>query len=423
MNSFSIQSQSLEDWLFYLESIHPKEIELGLDRVKQVGQQLELLAPADKVILVGGTNGKGSTSAFLEQLLLASGKTVGVFSSPHLLRYNERVRINGGELDDDAHVEALRFVEQGRGETQLTYFEFGTLAGLYLMQQAKVDYCIMEVGLGGRLDSTNILDADLAVITTIDLDHQDWLGDTRELVGREKAGIFRPGRLAVCGDQNPPHTLTDHAAALGTKLVCRGVDFDIEDQTTGMDDAEATTWRCRLGDRWLENLPLTRLPMANAATALMAFEQLGLSLSDEQRHRVLATSSLPGRLQEIQQSPRVVLDVAHNPQAGAYLARWISQQPCRKVHAVCAMLGDKDSQSTLAFLTEQVDHWYLADLDCPRGAKSSTLSAQLSNELSIACFDNVVKALECALDHTEEDDLIIVFGSFYTVAGVLTHYS
>ena len=414
MNTFSIQSQSLEDWLFYLESIHPAEIKLGLTRVKAVAEKLDLLSPRGKVVLVAGTNGKGSTSAFLEQLLMAAGHSVGVFSSPHLLRYNERVRIQGQELADKAHVDAFRFVEQGRGDTALTYFEFGTLAGLRLMQEADVDYLIFEVGLGGRLDSTNILDADLAVVTTIDLDHQDWLGDTRELVGREKAGIFRAGKPAVCGDGDAPHTLVDYARELGTTVSYRGKDFDL------VDDGEH--WRCRLGERWLEQLPLTKLPMANAATALMAFEQLGERLSDAKLREVLANAALPGRLQEISQSPRVVLDVAHNPQAGGYLARWIASQPKAKVHAVCAMLGDKDSRSTLGYLEQEVDHWYLADLDCPRGAKSSTLKPHLGNDSSIACFDNVLKALECALDHTGKDDLVIVFGSFYTVAEVLAHY-
>jgi len=218
MNNFSTTSQSLDDWLSYLESIHPQNIELGLSRVKQVAKDLGLLEDLGYTLLVGGTNGKGSTCAYIEQLLLASGVSTGVFSSPHIIRYNERVRINGNELADDAHVQALRFIELGRGDTTLTYFEFNTLAALYLMKQAKVDCFILEVGLGGRLDSTNIVDADMAVITTIDLDHQSWLGDTREAVSFEKAGIFRNKQRVICGEPTPPQPMVDHAKSLDCQV-------------------------------------------------------------------------------------------------------------------------------------------------------------------------------------------------------------
>jgi len=416
MKNFSTHSQSLSDWLSYLESIHPSEIELGLTRVQAVAQDLGLLEQLGHVILVGGTNGKGSTCAYLEQLLLACSKTTGVFSSPHLIVYNERLRINGQQLADEAHVEALRFVNQGRGDTALTYFEFNTLAALYLMKQARVDFFILEVGLGGRLDSTNIVDADMAVITTIDLDHQSWLGDTREAVAYEKAGIFRASQHVICGEPNPPLPLQEHAASLGCDIKYKGNDFSFSTVDNGR-------WQYR-GKDVIDNLPNTRLPMTNAATALAAFEQLqaehSLVLSDERREQVISTTSLPGRLQSISDAPQIVLDVAHNPQAGGYLAQWLAQQNAPTIHCVCAMLGDKDSQATLAVVSEQVDRWYLASLDCPRGAKAEDLAVHIDPQKTVANFDQVTQALAAARADATPDDLILVFGSFFTVSEVLS---
>jgi len=413
MSNFSVQSQSLNDWLCYLESIHPSDIELGLTRVKQVAQQLGLLSPRGKVVLVAGTNGKGSTCAFIEQMILATGATTGVFSSPHIIRYNERVRINGLELADQYHVDALRFVNHGRQQTQLTYFEFNTLAALKLMSDHNVDYLILEVGLGGRLDSTNIVDADLAVITSIDLDHQDWLGDTIELVGFEKAGIFRANQQVVCGEPNPPQSLQNHAQQLQCNIAYKGHDF-------GFDIAD-NIWTWRSGDDKTVGLPATKLPMTNAATALEAFKALGLSLNDEKMRSVIANTSLPGRLQSISTKPEVVLDVAHNPQAGGYLASWLTTQDYPKVHCVCAMLGDKDSQSTLSVVAPAVDSWYFADLDCARGAKASQLAAHVDETTVVGNYSSVTAALAQAKLAAAPEDLILVFGSFFTVSEILSN--
>jgi len=416
MNNFSINSQSLGDWLSYLESIHPSEIELGLTRVKQVATRLGLLEDLGHVILVGGTNGKGSTCAYLEQLLLASGKTTGVFSSPHIIRYNERVRINGNELADNFHVQALRFVEQGRGDTSLTYFEFNTLAALYLMKQANVDVFILEVGLGGRLDSTNIVDADMAVITTIDLDHQSWLGDTRELVAFEKAGIFRQAQRVICGEPNPPQPLIEHANQLNCQIAYKGQQFKFTVDSNGL-------WQFTGQYLHLKDLPYTRLPLTNAATALSAFEHLShtldINLSEDAIAKVIASTALTGRLQTIAHSPTIVLDVAHNPQAGGYLAHWLARQTVAKVFCVCAMLGDKDSQSTLAIVEPFVDQWYLATLDCARGASSSDLAKAVIKQKVAGQFDSVTDALTQAKLAAGQDDLILVFGSFFTVAHAL----
>jgi dihydrofolate synthase/folylpolyglutamate synthase len=413
MSNFSIQSQSLNDWLCHLESIHPSEIELGLARVKLVAQQLGLLTPRGRIVLVAGTNGKGSTCAFIERLILATGASTGVFSSPHVIKYNERVRINGQELADNYHVDALRFVELGRQNVALTYFEFNTLAALKLMNDHDVDFLILEVGLGGRLDSTNIVDAELAVITSIDLDHQDWLGDTREQVGYEKAGIFRENQPVICGEPNPPQTLIDRASELSCDIAFKGKDFNFI--------PDGKTWSWLSGSEIVKQLPLTKLPMTNAATALQVFKALGLSLSEDLKNKVIATTALPGRLQSIGSAPEVVLDVAHNPEAGGYLANWLASQQYAKVHCVCAMLGDKDSQSTLAVVAKEVDSWYFADLHCPRGAKAQQLSPHVASNTVAGCYPSVISALAQAKLAASSDDLILVFGSFFTVSEVLTN--
>ena len=412
---FNPNSQSLNDWLSYLESIHPQEIEMGLNRVRQVALTLNLLTELNHVILVGGTNGKGSTSAYLERLILASGATTGVFSSPHLINYNERLRINGLELADDDHIEAFRVIEKARSDIALTYFEVNTLSALFLMKKYDVDYLILEVGLGGRLDSTNIVDANMAVITSIDLDHQSWLGTTREEVAYEKAGIFRKSQQVICGEPNPPQPLLDKAIELNCKTLFKGQEFSFNDNNE--------CWSFEYANTRYDNLPITKLPMTNAATALAAFTQLGLKLSEKDIINVIRETSLNGRLQKISNSPAVYLDVAHNPEAGRYLAAWIARQKASKVHAVCAMLGDKDSASTLAVLKPYVNQWYIAGLDIPRGASSIELSQSLQVS-SAQLFNQVTDALGTAITNVQsseccEQELIIVFGSFFTVAQVL----
>ncbi|NRA55437.1 MAG: bifunctional tetrahydrofolate synthase/dihydrofolate synthase [Gammaproteobacteria bacterium] len=413
MSNFSVQSQSLNDWLCYLESIHPSEIELGLTRVKKVAEQLGLLAPRGKIVLVAGTNGKGSTCAFLERMILATGATTGVFSSPHIIRYNERVRINGLELADNYHVDALRYVNHGRDDTELTYFEFNTLAALKLMSDHDVDYLILEVGLGGRLDSTNIVDADVAVITSIALDHQAWLGDTVEQVGFEKAGIFRENQLVICGEPTPPNSLKNHAQQLNCQIAYKGQDFNFS--------VENDSWTWHSTSKIKSSLPNTKLPMTNAATAIAVLEALDLSLNEQAMRQVIANTGLPGRLQSIASSPEIVLDVAHNPQAGGYLANWLKHQNFTKVHCVCAMLGDKDSKSTLSVVAPQIDHWYFADLDCARGAKAEQLANHVVADTVAGCYSRVSDALVEAKQQANSDDLILVFGSFFTVAEILSH--
>ncbi|WP_341501535.1 bifunctional tetrahydrofolate synthase/dihydrofolate synthase [Gallaecimonas sp. GXIMD4217] len=404
-------SQSLADWLFRIETLHGTDIELGLTRVRQVAERLGLLPLDSRVLLVGGTNGKGSTCAMMEQILLAAGHDVAVFSSPHLIRYTERLRLNSEELPAAEHCQAFEAVEAARGDISLTYFEFSTLAALWLCRRHKPDVVILEVGLGGRLDATNIVDADVAVVTSIDIDHQAFLGDCREGIAREKAGICRPGRPLICGEPDAPASLAETARDVGAKLLQVGRDFSYR--------LDGEQWGFS-GARERRALPLPSLPLANAATALAALDALGIALPDDAVSLGLAKAGLPGRLQVWQEKPLVLLDVAHNPHAARYLnARLRTKKGQGRVIAVCAMLADKDMAGTLSEL-DCIDRWLLAELpSTPRAAKAGELAALLPPDDVAGCFASVGQALEQALALASAEDVVIVFGSFYTVADVL----
>ncbi|MEQ9875801.1 bifunctional tetrahydrofolate synthase/dihydrofolate synthase [Pectobacterium brasiliense] len=399
----------LVTWLHYLEHLHAQAIDLGLERVKQVAEHLQLLLPAPTVFTVAGTNGKGTTCCTLESILLAAGLRVGVYSSPHLVRYTERVRIQGKELPEALHTQAFADIEAGRGAVSLTYFEFGTLSALQLFKQANLDVVILEVGLGGRLDATNIVDADVSVVTSIAIDHTDWLGNDRESIGREKAGIFRQGRPAVVGEPDMPGTIADVAAEKGAQLHRRGRDWEYSMQRE--------TWSWQDKQRELSRLPLPNVPLANAATALAALHYSSLNVSEEAIRQGLQHAALPGRFQTVQASPRLILDVAHNPHAAAYLANRLAELPkTGKVRAVVGMLSDKDIAGTLAHLTPLVDAWYCAPLEGPRGATAQQIAEHLTRSQS---FSDVVAAWKQAMSEATEQDIVIVCGSFHTVAHVM----
>lgn len=399
----------LVTWLHYLEHLHAQAIDLGLERVKQVAGHLQLLQPAPTVFTVAGTNGKGTTCCTLESILLAAGLRVGVYSSPHLVRYTERVRIQGKELPEALHTQAFADIEAGRGAVSLTYFEFGTLSALQLFKQANLDVVILEVGLGGRLDATNIVDADVSVVTSIAIDHTDWLGNDRESIGREKAGIFRQGRPAVVGEPDMPGTIADVAAEKGAQLHRRGRDWEYSMQRE--------TWSWQDKQRELSRLPLPNVPLANAATALAALHYSSLNVSEEAIRQGLQHAALPGRFQTVQASPRLILDVAHNPHAAAYLANRLAELPkTGKVRAVVGMLSDKDIAGTLAHLTPLVDAWYCAPLEGPRGATAQQIAEHLTRSQS---FLDVVTAWKQAMSEATEQDIVIVCGSFHTVAHVM----
>ncbi|WP_127960125.1 bifunctional tetrahydrofolate synthase/dihydrofolate synthase [Serratia microhaemolytica] len=404
-------NSSLSIWLDYLERLHSQAIELGLERIQRVATQLDLLKPAPTVFTVAGTNGKGTTCCTLEAILLAAGLRVGVYSSPHLLRYTERVRIQGQELSEVEHCRALALIEAGRGETSLTYFEFGTLSALQLFKQAKLDVVILEVGLGGRLDATNIVDSDVAVITSIALDHTDYLGDSRESIGTEKAGIFRPAKPAIVGEPDMPRSIFTVAEGLGAPLYRCGQQWHFSQQ--------GDRWQWRAEETQLSDLPIPQIPLANAATALAALHYSPLEIAEQAIFSGLQQAKLAGRFQMVGQQPRVILDVAHNPHAAAYLAEQLAKLPRHggKIRAVIGMLADKDIAGTLACLSGQIDEWYCAGLAVPRGATVEQLTAHLPNARS---FTDIEAAWRCAMQQAADEDIVIVCGSFYTVAQVMT---
>lgn len=403
----------LATWLHYLEHLHSQAIELGLDRIQRVAARLDLLKPAPFIFTVAGTNGKGTTCRTLETLLMAAGYRVGVYSSPHLVRYTERVRIQGSELDEALHSASFASIEAGRGDISLTYFEFGTISALNLFRDANLDVVILEVGLGGRLDATNIVDADVAVITSIALDHTDWLGPDRESIGREKAGVFRAGKPAVVGEADMPHTIADVAAEKGAQLLQINRDWQWQKQEN--------SWSLQDEHGELRDLPLPQVPLPNTATALTALRASGLNVSEAVIREHLPLAILPGRFQTVSEAPRVILDVAHNPHAAHYLASRLAELPkSGKVHAVVGMLHDKDIAGTLAALAPQVDCWFCAPLDGPRGATADELIAHLE---SGHAYDNVDAAWQAARQQAAPEDVILVCGSFHTVAQVMESMS
>ena len=413
----------LSQWLEYIQRQHPESIELGLDRVREVATRLGLGRPAAQVITVAGTNGKGSTVAFIEAIAGAGGWKVGAYTSPHLLRYNERVRIEAEEVADDALVAAFAVVEAARVDTPLTYFEFGTLAALWLFQRASLDLVVLEVGLGGRLDAVNLVDADVAVVTTVDIDHTGWLGSDRESIGREKAGIARAWKPLVLGEVDPPSSVLRHAYAIGANAIRLGSDFFHE-------PVDAAHWRWREVGAELR-LPAPRLAAppqrANASTAIAALRALPRALPEAAFAQGVATATLPGRLQCLQRDGvEIVLDVAHNPQAARELAAWLRRRSPAPTVAVFAALADKDAAAMVQALDGQVGHWYLAGLEqAGRGQEVDSLAARLDGTVAgvatgVSSGDaRVADALARAIAAVAPGGRVLVFGSFHTVAEAL----
>ncbi|MFN2360239.1 MAG: bifunctional tetrahydrofolate synthase/dihydrofolate synthase [Marinobacter sp.] len=411
---------TLEQWLGYLESIHPSEIDLGLDRVLLVLRRLFRSNPTARIVTIGGTNGKGSAVAALETLLLKAGRTTGAYTSPHLQRYNERVRINGSDVADADLVRAFERVEAARGNTTLTYFEFGTLAAFVLFQEAGVEDWVLEVGLGGRLDAVNVLDPDLAIITSVDIDHVAYLGDNREVIGFEKAGILRPGINAIYADMDPPASVLQQVSAQKVRLERPGQTYQLLPAADhGATSGTYTLRQACYGDE--VTIPDTGLPVHSLAAAVVAIRQLEPGLALAAIEQVLGELTLPGRYEILQPSPRVIADVGHNPHAAAWLANRIARQrdPGGRVIAVYAALADKDVEGVAGVMRPVVDQWYLAALDVPRGLTGEELASRLAGNVEVSAAAralSVEQALEQALEEAAKEDLIIVFGSFYTVA-------
>jgi len=410
----------LDDWLARIERLHHRAIDLSLERVRSVAGRLGIGFDCP-VITVGGTNGKGSTCAMLESILRAAGYRTGLYTSPHLLRFNERARIGGEAAADAALIGQFEAVERARGATSLTYFEFTTLAVLRLFMAARLDAVILEVGLGGRLDATNVVDADCAVVTSVDLDHMDYLGPTREHIGFEKAHIYRRGRPAVCADPQPPQRLLEVASDLGADLWLFGRDFNYQ--------GDRQQWA--YGGRRVRRagLPYPSLrganQLLNASGALAALEALGqrLPVSQQAVRQGLLGIELAGRFQVLAGRPTVILDVAHNPHAAAVLAANLDSMGFfPRTLAVFGMLSDKDVAGVVGRLGGLVDHWYLGGTTGPRGLPSLQLADILRARLpaaTMSCFDDVAAAFAAAQRAAGADDRIIAFGSFLTVADVM----
>ncbi|MFT3756403.1 MAG: bifunctional tetrahydrofolate synthase/dihydrofolate synthase [Pseudoxanthomonas sp.] len=414
-------ARDLANWLDYIERQHPKSIAMGLDRVREVATRLQLEKPAKQVIVVAGTNGKGSTVAFIESIAREAGWKVGAYTSPHLLRYNERVRIEGVEADDAALVEAFEAVETARGDTPLTYFEYGTLAALWLFQRANLDLAILEVGLGGRLDAVNIVDADVAVITTIDIDHVEWLGPDRESIGAEKAGIARAWKPLVLGEVDSPSSVLRHAYAIGANAIRFGSDFFA-------DSIDATHWRWRDAGNELA-LPNPPLPAPaqfhNAATAIAALRALPQSPVDAAFAPGIANTQLPGRLQRFERGGvNLYIDVGHNPQAARELAAWLAAQSHGgRDFIVYAALADKDAAQVVAAFDAQPLQWLLAGSReaGARGQGVDALAAKLAGTAAAQGerHADAIQALAAALAQAEAGDRVLVFGSFHAAATAL----
>lgn len=420
-----MQLNSLPAWLDWLEKNHPTEIELGLARITCVAERMNLLTPSATVVTVAGTNGKGSCVAATASLLGAAGYSVGVYTSPHLLHYNERIVVNGSAVTDDEICSAFDAIfnacQQTTGDypqpISLTYFEYGTLAALEVFRRRQVTAMVLEVGLGGRLDAINIIDADVVVITSIALDHTDWLGDNREAIGYEKAGIMRAGKPVVCADFSPPQSLLDHAQKLSAPLhlITRDFGYEVIDNSTWSWWNKGVVFSAQL---------LPQLPLPSIAAALQVVAILGLDLLNMDAFARIAALRVPGRFQSVQWRERqVILDVAHNPAATAYLVERLVKAvaPAAKVHGIVAMMIDKDRAQSLENLKGRINHWYLADLSfIPRAASVEQLRQNLV-DLGQGCefSGSVADCLQAVYENSTSGDCILIFGSFHTVAAGL----
>lgn len=413
---------TLEKWLVWQESCHSSEIELGLERVGQVASIMGLTLDGSKVVTVAGTNGKGSTVAVLNALLRSAGYSVACFTSPHFLRYNERIRLDDNEVSDQLLIESFDRIDQARGNIPLTFFEFGTLAAIDICQRHNADVILLEVGLGGRLDAVNIIDADIAVITSIDIDHQDWLGSDREQIGREKAGVMRSGKPAISAGLKPPASLQEEADQVGAPLYQAGRDFFHQPAGEG----DLWSWRGRsIGDQLIElpELHFPSLPAESVSAALQTLQLLGLPI-DNVDYSCLTGVDLTGRFQcMVLDNKQLVLDVAHNPAAASYLAiRLQESRRCGRTIALVAVMADKDIEGIVEPLKDSFDAWYTVELEgVPRAMAATALAEKISamtqvevivgNSMPVACTD--------ALSAMKKDDRLVVFGSFFTVAELL----
>lgn len=414
--------EQLQEWLDWQETLHSQKIELGLERIAEVATKMGVNKPKYKTIVVAGTNGKGSIVSVLESIYHHAGYRVGAYTSPHLLHYNERIRVNHKNIDDDSLCNAFNKVDEARSDTSLSYFEFGTLAAMQIFNVCELDIAIYEVGLGGRLDAVNILDSDVAIVASIGIDHVQWLGATRELIAFEKAGVFRANHYAICGDTDPPNSLIEHAKKLGTELFFINQDYSFE-----MHNDE--TWSFRSENLSWDNLPIPNLygetMIGNAATALMALNKMDrkLPVTRDSVERGLTNISLLGRFQCIDGPCEIILDVAHNVDSAKVLAKNLRRlNPAMKTKAVFSVLADKDVCGIIEALDGLFDEWYISQLESERALEKESLKMQLDkycHDCVIYTHNSIAEAYNAAKKTASESMRIVVFGSFLTVAEVL----
>lgn len=408
-------NKNLSEWLQWIRLLRVNEMDLSLERVKEMAGRLGVLDPRCPVITVAGTNGKGSCVAGLEAIYLQAGYRVGAFTTPFLWRYNEQVRLQGVSAADALFCDAFERIVEKRGDLDLTLFEFGALAAFILFQEAELDVWILEVGLGGRWDAVNVIDADVAIVSSIALDHMEWLGDTREVIAREKAGIFRSGSPVVCGDLNPPHTLIEIASSLHAPFFCQGKAFSYVEKES--------SWDFTFLEKEHKSLFIPRLGLQNMSTVLATVEllQKNLPVSFNEMNEGLKKITLPGRIQVIPGEKSVIYDVSHNPAAAEWLAAYLKKNPVSgKTIAVFSMLADKDIFSTILVMKDYVDHWHIAPLDVPRGVSEERLLEDF-NKAGLEHFTmhlSIEEAYASADQCSHKGDRIVVFGSFRTVAAV-----
>ncbi|MAQ73442.1 MAG: bifunctional tetrahydrofolate synthase/dihydrofolate synthase [Gammaproteobacteria bacterium] len=414
------QFSNLDEWLDWQQTLHSKNIDFKLERIKSVYKKLKINKIAKKVIIVAGTNGKGSTVALLENILHENGFNVGSFTSPHMLSYNERIKINNKEVETKKIIDAFEIVNNNRGKKTLTYFEFATLAAFYLFHQHELDFVILEVGLGGRLDATNIIDSDISIITSIGIDHVEFLGSTVDSIALEKAGVMRPFCQCIFAQKNPPTVLLSYAKKNSTNFLYNGNDFS--------HNVLKNSWSWKNKNFKITGLPLLSLTGSfqyyHAAAALSALHHLSPDILNNKDclFKALKKTMLLGRYQVISKNPEIILDVAHNADASSELCKNLSYSPARRTVAVIGILGDKDVYSLVKPMKSIIDSWYCGTIDNERGMNSEEIKYRISSIIDkqyLQSYPSIVEAYSAAVQSLHKDDRLIVYGSFYTVSEIL----
>ena len=412
---------TVNEWLDWQQTVHPLNIDFKLERILSVYQKLNISSIAKKVITVAGTNGKGSTVSFLESILSNTNYNVGTFTSPHILKYNERIKINQKEIDDESLLDVFELIDKKRGSTTLTYFEFATLSAFYLFSKSDLDVAVLEVGLGGRLDATNIIDSDISIITSIGIDHTEFLGSTIDSIALEKAGVMRPFKKSIFAQDKPPAALFQYAKNKSVNLLVHNNDYSVT--------RNAKTWGIKSKNITIENIPNLKMigdyqyNYAAASTMALA-EILPECISDDnQTKEALCNTQISGRFQYLKKSPDIILDVAHNEDASKSLARNIKNIGYKKIIAVLGILADKDVYSIVEPFSSFINHWHIGTIDSERGMNSDEIKYRINslfkNSLSISTYSSISSAFISAINSQDNDTLILAYGSFYTVSEVL----